>query len=40
MRIGRLSVHYVPARFREWRLSRRHSSYVLALGPLYLRWAL
>ena len=38
MRLGRLSVEYVPARYREWGVRHYRASVVLALGALLVRW--
>ena len=38
MRLGRIGVEYVPARFRAWAVRRYPASVVLLLGPLLLRW--
>ena len=38
IKIGRLSLEYVPAKFREWGARSYRASVVLALGPLLIRW--
>ena len=37
-RLGRASMEWVPARYRQWGLRRYRASAVLALGAVLVRW--